>query len=258
MQFVRVSNESEVRIFELSRGKANALNLPMIEELIEAVREGQAERSARAFVFSSAQPGFFCGGFDVAEVFEYDRSTMRHFFGRFMSLYEQLLLTGKPVIGALRGHAYAGGAFLALAFDVRVMAEGEYGFALNEINFGAILPWALRWGLIKTVGGREATRMILTGEAVKPVRALEIGLSDEVVPEDQVLSAALKHAHNLAQKPADAFAFSKHALQRDLGYSEESRHESLDEFLTQWFSPECSERRRSLTASLKTKSSAVG
>jgi 3,2-trans-enoyl-CoA isomerase len=261
MQFVHASDDFEVRILEMSRGKANAFNFPMVDELIESVLEANSNDRVRALVFCSTRPGFFSAGFDIEEVFAYDRDAMYKFFGRFMDLFWLVLRTGKPVIGALNGHAYAGGAFLALTFDVRVMSAGDYGFALNEINFGAILPPSLRRALINVVGQREATRMILTGDSVKPQRAFEIGLADEVVPADQLMAIALRHAHQLAQKPSGAFAFSKHALQRDMGFleseSEQPVLEPLDEFVTQWFSTECAERRHALTASIRSKTQAV-
>jgi enoyl-CoA hydratase/carnithine racemase len=256
MQFVRTSDDSEVRILTLSRGKANALNSVMVEELIDAVRQCEDDSTVRALILASAHAGFFSAGFDIEEVFAYERDAMHRFFGRFMDLFHHLLRMPKPVVGAISGHAYAGGAFLALAMDLRVMAEGDFGFALNEINFGAVLPPALRRALINVVGSREATRMILTGESVKPSRAFDIGLADEVVPPDQVLNAALKHAHQLAQKPPNAFALSKRALQLDLQYADSA--EMLGEFVSQWFSPECEQRRRELTASVKMKSHASG
>jgi Delta3-Delta2-enoyl-CoA isomerase len=259
MQFIQPSDDSEVRILTLCRGKANAFNGPMIEELIESISEAESDDRVRALIFATAAPGFFSAGFDVEEVFAYDRPTMRHFFGRFLHFYDRLLRLRKPVLAALSGHTYAGGAFLALACDLRVMAEGDYGFAVNEINFGAVLPATLHLALINTVGPREATRMILTGNSVKPSRALQTGLVDEVVPQEQVLPTALKHAHKLAQKPPGAFAFTKRALQRDLGYPEQpDAHEPLDEFVAQWFSPECTERRQALIASLKAKSQPIG
>src|SRR5512133_3712518 len=128
MEFVRVSNDSEVRIIELARGKANAMNLAMVEEAISAVRAAEDEDSVRALVFCSMRPGFFSAGFDVEEVFAYEREPMRHFFGRFMELFGRVLRLRKPAVGAISGHAYAGGAFLALGFDVRVLADGDFGF----------------------------------------------------------------------------------------------------------------------------------
>jgi Delta3-Delta2-enoyl-CoA isomerase len=252
MEFVQIANDADVRVITMSRGKANAMNLPMMEELIEATNAAEADASIRGVVYASARPHFFSGGFDVEEVFNYDRPTMLHFFGRFMELFETILRMAKPVVGAIGGHAYAGGAFLALAFDVRVMADGEYGYAFNEINFGAILPPSIRRVLVGIVGTREAERMLITGDAVPPRRALETRLADEVVAPDQVLATAVKHARELGKKPERAFALTKRALQSDLGLPDRlEEHSSLDEFLEVWFSPECAERRKMLAASVK-------
>ena len=252
LDFIQVRDHNEVRIFNLSRPKANALNGQMVEELSAAVRDAGADDAVQAVVVASLQPGFFSAGFDVNEVFSYDPPAMRAFFLRFVDVYESLLRLPKPVIGALTGHTVAGGAFLALAFDMRVMAAGDYAFAVNEINFGAIVPSSVRRLLIDTIGPRQAARMILTGDAVKPKRALEIGLVDEVVAETDVFAAALRLAHELAAKPRGAFGFSKLALHADRGHLLEAHDRgSLDEFLDQWFSPECAELRRSLTESFK-------
>lgn len=252
MSLVNVSDDSEVRILTLSRPKANAMNLAMVDELLQAVRLAASDEHVRAVVIASDQRGFFSAGFDVEEVFAYDLPAMRHFFGLFMDVFDGLLHMPKPVIGALSGHTWAGGAFLALGFDARVFAEGEYGFALNEINFGAVLPTGIRRALIGVVGAREATRIILGGETVSPQKALSIGLADAVVTSEEALPAALHVAHQLGAKPENAFAFTKCALQLDAGYSTE--REPLDAFLEQWFSPECAERRQALTAALKAKS----
>jgi enoyl-CoA hydratase/carnithine racemase len=251
MSFVQVADDSEVRILTLSRAKANAMNHAMVDELLNAVRDASGDDRVKAIVIASDQKGFFSAGFDVEEVFAYDLPAMRHFFSHFIDLFEGLLHMPKPVIGAISGHTWAGGAFLALSFDARIFGDGEYGFALNEINFGAVLPAAIRKALIAIVGAREATRVILGGESVTPKKALEIGLADALVPSAEALPAALRLAHLMAAKPKGAFAFSKRALQQDAGYAQE--REPLDGFLKQWFSPECTERRHALTAALKGK-----
>jgi enoyl-CoA hydratase/carnithine racemase len=253
MSFIQVSDDSDVRIITLARPKANVLNLAMVEELLSAVHAAREDSQVRAVVVASNQPGFFSTGFDVVEVFDYDRNAMRHFFRRFLDLFNETLHMPKAVIGGIRGHAYAGGAFLAVAFDQRVFAEGSTGFALNEINFGAVLPSIIRHALINIVGAHQAARIILSGEKVSPAEAHKIGLADVLVQEDQVLPASVALAHQFAAKPPSAFAISKQALQSDFALSGPS--ESLDLFIDQWFSPECSELRQALTQSLKSKSS---
>ena len=252
MSFIQVADDSDVRIITLARPKANILNLAMVEELLSATRSAAEDEQVRAVVLASSQPGFFSAGFDVVEVFDYDRNAMRHFFGRFLELFNQALHMPKAVIGAIRGHAYAGGAFLAVSFDQRVFAEGTAGFALNEINFGAVLPSIIRQALTSIVGAHNASRIILSGARISPAEAHEIGLADVVVPEDQVLPASIALAHEFAAKPRHAFAVSKKALHADFGLS--GSPEPLDLFIDQWFSPECTELRQALTQSLKSKS----
>jgi enoyl-CoA hydratase/carnithine racemase len=69
MQFVQASNKVAIRILKLSRNKANALNQPMEQELME---EARTSPNVCALVFGSAQSRFFSAGFDVREVFDYD------------------------------------------------------------------------------------------------------------------------------------------------------------------------------------------
>jgi enoyl-CoA hydratase/carnithine racemase len=253
MAFITISDNSEIRILALSRGKANAMNLALVDELLAAVHIAAADDTVEAVVVASDRPGFFSAGFDVEEVFAYDRPAMSHFFGRFMDLFEALVQMPKPVVGAISGHAWAGGAFLALGMDARIFGNGDFSFALNEINFGAVLPAGIRRALIAVVGGREATRIILTGESVSPAHAMRFNLADAVVPANEVLPRALQVARLLAEKPKSAFTYTKRALQSDLGYPRE--REDLTEFLDQWFSPECVARREALTVALKAKSS---
>jgi enoyl-CoA hydratase/carnithine racemase len=132
MNHIRTETSENLLIVAMARGKANALNAAMVEELNVAVKEAAHNTDIRGVVLASDRPKFFSGGFDVMEVFNYERETMTEFFGQFIDLYEGLVNLPKPVVAAISGHAFAGGAVLALACDVRVMAEGPFGFALNE------------------------------------------------------------------------------------------------------------------------------
>ena len=175
MEHIKIENTEGLLIIRMSRGKANALNGEMVEELIAAISEAEASESVRGVVLASDRAKFFSGGFDVMEVFAYDREKMTQFFGRFIDLYEGMLRLAKPIVAAVSGHAFAGGAVLALASDLRVMAEGEFGFALNEINIGLALPPGMIRMAVVAVGARRARELVLEGKTVKPAEALEAG-----------------------------------------------------------------------------------
>lgn len=252
MRFIQIRDDEAVRVTRLTRPKANALNAQMVEEMIEMVRAAERDASVHALVFESGQKSFFSAGFDVREVFAYPPDAMRDFFLRFIDLYDSLLRFPKPVVGALSGHTVAGGAFLALTFDRRVMIDGDYTIAVNEVKFGALIPSAIRRLLIDLVGARAATRMILTGDGMKPNEAAALGLVDALTSEADLLPTALNLARQLAAKPKEAFGRSKLGLHKDLGHLRDAAEDfSVNEFLDQWFSSECVQLRTRLTESLE-------
>lgn len=251
MEFVTVDRDEELLIITLARGKANPLNAAMVEELTEAMSMADAG-DVRGVVLSSDRPKFFSSGFDVGEVFQYDRVRMTGFFSRFIDLYEGILLLPKPVVAAVSGHAFAGGAVLALACDARVMAEGEFGFALNEVNLGVVVPPGFVRMAIAAVGVTNAREVILEGKTLSPERALEMGLADAVVKPEAVLERAVARARELAAKPPLAFGAVKQLFLEATGHSATfSDRLTLSEFIEHWFSPEAMERKQALVQAIK-------
>src|SRR5499427_7431453 len=200
MENIKCEIDGNILVITLQHGKANAIGWKMVEELIAAVNQARSDSAIRGVVLASSSPRFFSAGFDVAEVFGYHREKMAEFFGRFIDLYEGLYRLPKPVVAAIGGHAYAGGAVLGLTADYRVMAEGDYGFALNEINLGVALPPGMIRMAIDAVGYRNACDIVLTGKSILPEEALEMGLATTVVMHILLVDRALELARELADK----------------------------------------------------------
>ena len=238
-------------ILSLARGKANALNYALVDELYTAVSAAASDDSVRGLVLASDRPRFFSSGFDIREVFQYDRDRMAVFFGRFIDLYESLYRFPKPVVAALSGHTFAGGAILAIACDFRIMATGEFGFALNEVNLGLALSPGIRRMLVNAVGAAHGREMLLLGEPLSPERAHEIGLVKELAPPDQVRSRAIACARFLASKPPIAYREIKRSL-RELSAVDNAPGDraTLAQFLDLWFSEEARECRKEISARL--------
>jgi len=251
MENIKSERSAGLLVITLARGKANAIDWKMIEELTDAVAQARTDSAIRGVVIGSASPRFFSGGFDVAEVFGYDRQKMGEFFGRFIDLYEGLYRLPKPVVAAIGGHAYAAGAILGLSADYRVMAEGDYGFALNEVNLGVALPPGIIRMAIDAVGYGSACDILLTGRPILPEESLEMGLAATVVKPILLVDRALELARELADKPPGAFANIKTELRALAGSGAGTTdRQQLDRFLDSWFSPEAEERKRALSESL--------
>jgi len=186
----------------------------------------------------------------VREVFGYDRPGMTDFFGQFIGLYETVYQFPKPVVAALSGHTFAGGALLALACDFRIMAEGDFGFALNEIDLGLALAPGMRRMLVDAVGIAGAREVALFGQPLSPARSLAIGLVRELAPVEHVRERAIACAKLLAAKPPVAFRETKRSLREALGPDGAGDRTTLTQILDVWFSQEAEACRKAVVARL--------
>jgi len=250
MSFIRVDIDGQVACLELARGKANALNVELLLELEGALEQAAGEPGVRAIVLASALPRVFCAGFDAAEVFAYDRPAMLAFFTRFVRLFERLCMLPKPVVCALEGHAFAGGAILALAADFRLMAESAT-LSVNEVDLAVCLPAAMIHALAVSASPELARSMLLGAEVVSAARALAGGLVSQVLPASEVRAAALQRARLLGEKPALAFAVHKRALDPFRG--EPLPDAEIAATIDSWFGTEATLRRRALQQRLAAK-----
>lgn len=247
MEFIRCEQLNQILVVKLARGKANALVASMVEALNAVIDEAARDSGTRGVVLASDCPGFFCAGFDIHEVFGYDRNSMTLLCARFIDLYESIYLLPKPVVAAISGHAYAGGAMLAVACDLRIMAKECADFALNEINLGLMLPPGFIRMLVGVVGPGAAREIVLSGTCLAPGRSLALGLVSELLDAPRVQQRAVELCSSLAQKPEAAFAANKRALREILGRTvTDSDRIYLHEIIEHWFSPEVEERRQIL------------
>jgi 3,2-trans-enoyl-CoA isomerase len=254
MEFITCEKDGAVLIVTMCSGKANGIGSGLVDELKKAVARAAGQPDVRALVLTSDRPKFFSGGFDVNEVFAYKRDRMKEFFGRFVELYEGLYHLPKPTIAAINGHAYAGGTILALTCDFRVMSDGHYGFAVNEMNLGVAVPPGMTRMAVAAVGFRRAYEMLLTGQAITPARSLEIGLACEITRPEDLQTQSIALARSLAEKPPVAFAEMKRRVRLVAGHpSTSSDKDVMDVFLDSWFSSEAEERKRALIDSLARK-----
>lgn len=119
---------------------------------------------------------------------------------------------GAVVVAALNGSALGGGCELALACDIRLMADGPYGIGQPEILFGFPPGGGGTQRLARLLGPGRALRMCLDGGPLTPALAAEIGLVDEVVAPDALLDRALELAARLGRRPKAAIGAVKRSV----------------------------------------------
>jgi enoyl-CoA hydratase/carnithine racemase len=121
----------------------------------------------------------------------------------------------KPVIAAVTGYALGGGYELALCADFRVLGTNAK-IGQPEILLGVIPGAGGTQRLARLVGPAKAKDLVFTGRHVAAEEALEIGLADAVVPDDEVYSTATAMARKFAAGPPLALAAAKRAIDEGL------------------------------------------
>jgi len=124
----------------------------------------------------------------------------------------------KPVIAAVNGLAFGGGCEIAEAVHLAI-ASDRARFAKPEINLGLPPTFGGTQRLPRLAGRKRALELLLTGEPFSPARALEIGLINQIVPHDQLLSAARELARRIIRHSPRAVGSVITAVTRGLNVS---------------------------------------
>jgi enoyl-CoA hydratase len=131
-------------------------------------------------------------------------------------LFDRIAKFRAPTIAAVRGFALGGGCELALACDLRVAGESAK-FGQPETGLGIMAAAGATWRLPALVGLGRARELLYTGRLVGAEEALQIGLVNQVVPDDELLDAAGHMAGMIARNDATATRLTKAALAQAQG-----------------------------------------
>jgi len=207
--------DGAIAIITLNRPEAyNALNHASLRALTGAVARFEADSNFRVAIIIGIGKAF-CSGADIDETLPYMKE---HGTKSLPPTIMRGQTVTKPVIAAINGLALGGGLELALACDIRISATSAK-LGLPEIGLGLIPGWGGTQRLARLIGSGMASEIILTGRTVTADEALRIGLVNKVVPDAELLPAALEMARVIADKSPEAIKFAKEALQKGFDLS---------------------------------------
>jgi len=207
-EFILREVQGLIGIITLNRPQImNAWHAAMREELVQAFDEMEANDAVRAVILTGAGDRAFGAGQDLNETKTFDPDRAESWMHEWERLYDRIRSLSKPVVGALNGVA-AGSAFqVALLCDLRI---GHPGVKMGqpEINSGIASvtgPWIMReiLGLARTID------LTLTGRMMDADECYHIGIINQIVPQNDVMQAAMKLATELAQKAPVAMKLNR-------------------------------------------------
>ena len=213
-EFVRLEVEDGVGTIRVDRPKMNALDIQVQEEIRAAAHEATARDDVRAVVVYGGEK-VFAAGADVKEMSGMSHAEMVARAGHLQSAFTAVARIPKPVVAAVTGYALGGGCELALCADIRIAGEGAT-LGQPEILLGIIPGAGGTQRLTRLVGTSRAKDLIFTGRFVKADEALRIGLVDQVVPDDEVYTAAKAWAGQFTKAAALAMRAAKESIDRGI------------------------------------------
>jgi len=236
-----------VAVLTLERGKVNALNEPLVDNLMEVFEDLERDDGVRAVVLTG-RGKFFSFGFDVPEFLGYAKDDFMRVLRKFTRLYTKMFIFPKPLLAALNGHAIGGGCMLALACDERFMVSGKAKISLNEITFGSTV-FAGSVEMLRFCAGRKNAQTILfSGDMFTAEDAARLDVIDRVVSEEKLLDESVKRAAELGGQQAAAFRSLKILLRQPAAQEMVRREEdSLREFVEIWYSDDTRALTRRIT-----------
>lgn len=209
-----------VLVIRLNRPQAsNAMNTRMGEELLDLFEAFQLDdHSLRALILTGTGEKAFCAGGDLKERNGMTDAQWLRQHAMFERMLRAVVACPIPLIGAINGAAYGGGCEVTSALDF-AYASDNARFALTEVTLGIMPGAGGTQNLPRAIGERRAKEVILTGQPFTAQQAFEWGLINKVVPQAELLDAALATAQRIADNAPISVRQAKDSIHRGLQMS---------------------------------------
>lgn len=210
-------NEGAVAWVRLNRPeRLNAMNRQLVDGLARALADAEADEGIRAVILHG-EGRAFCSGDDLKDL---DAQTAceadtQAWVEAIQNITLQIMQSRKIVIAAVHGWCVGGALEWAINCDFRLFSESARWF-FPEVTYGLFVTGGVTALLTKQVGPQVTKELLMLGERHDARKALDVGIAWKVVPDDRLLEEARELALRIAERPADAVADAKRAINAGL------------------------------------------
>ncbi len=237
-----VGRDGPVATVTLTRGKVNAIDVEVLDELATTLGTLERDADVSAVVITGAGRAF-SAGVDLRRVVDSGPSYVEHLVTGLRRTLEMLFCFPKPTVAAVNGAAVAGGCILACACDRRLMAD-DARIGASELAVGVPFPVAAL-EILRHACGSRTEDLVLRAALLDAPAALTVGMVHEVCPGDVVLERAQAVAAELAGRAPRAFALAKEQLRRPALQRMRSDGDGVDpSVMAEWAAPHTTARLR--------------
>lgn len=169
--------------------KLNALNKTVMSELNEVMDEVYDNKDIRSVILTGAGPKAFVAGADISEFLGLNAAEGMELARRGQAVFFKIENSPKPVVAAVNGFALGGGCELAMSCHFRIASDNAK-FGQPEVNLGLIPGYGGTQRLTQLIGKGRSMELLMSASMIDAATALQYGLVNYVVPQDQLLAKA--------------------------------------------------------------------
>lgn len=198
------TKEGDLHLVTMSAGP-NVICPEWQQRMLDILDTVEADCGKGAALILTGEDKFFCNGLNLEVVTQLAPQEMVLFGSRMAEIHQRFLVLPCPTVAAVNGHAFAGGAFMALSCDYRIMREDRGWFSVSEVDVGVPIPAPMMGILQGKLPANTARDALLTGKRYTADEAIEAGIADAKAPMEQLLEQAKTLASQLGTKEPGIF-----------------------------------------------------
>uniref|UniRef100_A0A3B3ZUA3 Enoyl-CoA delta isomerase 1, mitochondrial n=1 Tax=Periophthalmus magnuspinnatus TaxID=409849 RepID=A0A3B3ZUA3_9GOBI len=212
---VDFNQSTGVAVLSMQSPPVNSLSLDLLTELCINLEKLEMDRACRGLIITSNQPKVFSAGLDILEMYGKSPERCGEFWRAVQEMWLKMYGSNMVTIAAINGSSPAGGCLLSLTCDYRIMVDNpRYSIGLNETLLGIVAPFWFKETMANTVGHRNTEMALELGLLYSPSEALKIGLVDQLVPQDQLLTTATETMKKWLAIPDHARQITKSMMRK--------------------------------------------
>lgn len=221
-RLIRLDKEGPLAVVTLVNPPLNVLHPQMVAELDACFTGVAADPEVVVAILTGEGERAFCAGFDI-KAFPHmmEPGGAEAMATQLHSGLLKIANLGKPTLAAVNGLALGGGLEVAMACDIRVVAENAQ-LGQPEIKLGLFPGAGGTQRLPRLVGAGVAKELMYLGDPIDAAEAHRIGLANRVVPQGEALNAARAMAQKIAGMAGVALRYIQQAVNRGLDTSLEA------------------------------------
>ncbi|MDC1513164.1 enoyl-CoA hydratase/isomerase family protein [Porticoccaceae bacterium] len=201
---IELSKEGTIYTITMNNGE-NMICLDWHQRMLEILDQLEASPVAGTAMVLIGEGKFFSNGLNLQVLNKLDGADWTLFAAQMNEIHRRMLMLPFPTVAAVNGHAFAGGAFMALSCDYRIMRQDRGWICISEVDAGVPLPQGMMEFLRLRLPANTVRDAVLTGKRYNAEDAIAAGFADGKAPAELLLSMATELAQDLACKEPSIF-----------------------------------------------------